>query len=251
MFLFFFSAPTIHLLQSVSIVIVGDDLTLPCENVTHGQDDCNSTTWAFSGSTDTAVVELATHGQIHKDVRAKSARLSVSEDCSLVINKVTVEDAGRYTCRQIKSGNEVSEFDVYLSVINTTQHDNGNKAILSCSLLAYKPCTYIVEWLYEGEENIYTDMKILPGSCSSAVTFKSQLNQKSKIYESLKCNVTDESSNKVKLFPFSSQSSGWSWEHIIFPALVAVLVAAVVMITRKKTRGNMEMDQQNNVSFIH
>lgn len=89
-----------------------------------------------------------------------------------------------------------------------TQHDNGNKAILSCSLLAYKPCTYTVEWLYEGEENIYTDMKILPGSCSSAVTFKSQLNQKSKIYESLKCNVTDESSNKVKLFPFSSQSSG-------------------------------------------
>nr|XP_024661056.1 uncharacterized protein LOC101487717 isoform X2 [Maylandia zebra] len=60
-------------------------------------------------------------------------------------------------------------------------------------------------------------MKILPGSCSSAVTFKSQLNQKSKIYESLKCNVTDESSNKVKLFPFSSQSSG-----------------------------NMEMDGQNN-----
>lgn len=117
--LFFFLAPTIHLLQSVSIVIVGDDLTLPCENVTHGQDDCNSTTWAFSGSTDTAVVELATHGQIHKDVRAKSARLSVSEDCSLVVNKVTVEDAGRYTCRQIKSGNEVSEFDVYLSVINS------------------------------------------------------------------------------------------------------------------------------------
>lgn len=118
-FSFFSSAPTIHLLQSVSIVIVGDDLTLPCENVTHGQDDCNSTTWAFSGSTDTAVVELATHGQIHKDVRAKSARLSVSEDCSLVVNKVTVEDAGRYTCRQIKSGNEVSEFDVYLSVINS------------------------------------------------------------------------------------------------------------------------------------
>lgn len=118
-FSLFFSAPTIHLLQSVSIVIVGDDLTLPCENVTHGKDDCNSTAWAFSGSRDTAAVELATHGQIHKDVRAKSARLSVTADCSLVINKVTVEDAGRYMCRHIKSGNKVSEFDVYLSIINS------------------------------------------------------------------------------------------------------------------------------------
>ncbi|CAI5684511.1 unnamed protein product [Oreochromis niloticus] len=184
---------------------------VPCngadDTVTYSTDDCNSTTWAFSGLTDTAAVELATHGQIHKDVRAKSARLSVTADCSLVINKVTVEDAGRYTCRQIKSGNEVSEFDVYLSVINMTQHDNSKELILNCSVLAYKPCAYTVEWLYEGEENIYTDMKILPGSCSSAVTFKSHLNQKSKFYESLKCNVTDESRNKVKLFPFSSQLS--------------------------------------------
>lgn len=96
----------------------------------------------------------------------------------------------------------------YLLSSPVTQHDNGKELILNCSVLAYKPCAYTVEWLYEGEENIYTDMKILPGSCSSAVTFKSHLNQKSKFYESLKCNVTDESSNKVKLFPFSSQSSG-------------------------------------------
>ena len=48
-----------------------------------------------------ALIEL---GQIHRDAAAQSDRLSVTANCSLVIKKVTHEDAGRYTCRQFISG---------------------------------------------------------------------------------------------------------------------------------------------------
>uniref|UniRef100_A0A3Q0RLY0 Immunoglobulin V-set domain-containing protein n=1 Tax=Amphilophus citrinellus TaxID=61819 RepID=A0A3Q0RLY0_AMPCI len=46
--------------------------------------------------------ELVTLGQIKET--AKSDRLSVTADCSLIIKKVTDEDVGSYTCRQFRRG---------------------------------------------------------------------------------------------------------------------------------------------------
>ncbi|XP_025755075.1 uncharacterized protein LOC109194802 [Oreochromis niloticus] len=96
----------------------GHDVTLPCKNVIQGQHNCISTTWLFSDSSSS--VELFNLGQ-KKQVKAKSDRLSLSADCSLVIKKVTDQDVGRYTCRQFKTptgSQEGPDFMIHLSVIN-------------------------------------------------------------------------------------------------------------------------------------
>ncbi|KAI9547335.1 hypothetical protein NQZ68_018559 [Dissostichus eleginoides] len=72
----------------------------------------------------TAALTLFEGGQIHNDAKAKSDRLRVTEKCSLVIKKVTEEDAGRYTCRQIRSGTYRSDSEVCLSVVTIRDGEN-------------------------------------------------------------------------------------------------------------------------------
>ncbi|XP_042246118.1 uncharacterized protein LOC121882147 isoform X1 [Thunnus maccoyii] len=98
----------------------GDEVTLSCENVMTDQDKCDRITWLFNGLRSTATVALIELGQIVENAKAKSDRLSVTANCSLVIKKVTVEDVGRYTCRQFKSGQEQGQDSrVDLSVVTS------------------------------------------------------------------------------------------------------------------------------------
>ena len=87
-----------------------------------------------------------------------------------------------------------------------TEREDNDKVVLFCSVLDYDQCSHTVEWLYEGKEEI-SDMEISSPSCSDPVTFtSSHLNQR--IYELLKCKVTNVNTKKVQLFTFSPQSSG-------------------------------------------
>ncbi|KAK1889219.1 putative pregnancy-specific beta-1-glycoprotein 7 [Dissostichus eleginoides] len=115
------------------IVGVGDEVILPFGNVIDDQDECESATWFFFYSPNPVV--LFESGQIHKDAKAKSDRLRVTENCSLVIKKVTDEDAGRYLCRQIRPGQQDGpDSQVYLSVVNMTEHQKKENVMLNCSV---------------------------------------------------------------------------------------------------------------------
>ncbi|KAM8726261.1 uncharacterized protein AB9X84_002768 isoform 2-T2 [Acanthopagrus schlegelii] len=199
--------------QSVSsfTVRVKDDVILPCNNVIDGQNNCDSTTWLFTGSRSRSVVELVEYGQIGEDVKAKD-RLSVTEKCSLVIKKVTVEDAGRYICQQYEyRGGPKSSSDsvVYLSVVSMTEHQNHDEVTLNCSVLTYEPCRHTVKWLYEGKEvvKVKQEVKISQSLCSASVRALSFSYVYKSEFKSVQCSVTD-GDKEQQLFPFRLQSSG-------------------------------------------
>ncbi|XP_049914249.1 uncharacterized protein LOC126398730 isoform X2 [Epinephelus moara] len=248
-------------------VRAGDEVTLPCEHVINSQDKCSGTSWLSSGSLGETAKELISHGQISSNVigTAKSNRLNVTADCSLVIKKVTRGDVGRYTCRQFdESGQLVSDARVHLSVINMTEHKSDVLVILFCSVLTYEGCEHTVEWLYEGNEN---DVEISTRTCSAIVRFTPHPNQKSKYYESLKCNVTDKKNGETLLCDVGPQSSceetggtsagrknttsapkGWLWLYITLAVGSAVLLAAIiaaVVIRRKRNKGNKKPMDEN------
>ncbi|XP_045920057.1 uncharacterized protein LOC123979989 [Micropterus dolomieu] len=192
-------------------VRVGDEVTLPCENVIDGQQRCENTTWFFVGSGNRSAVELIKLGQIGENAKSKSDRLSVTENCSLVIKKVTVEDVGRYSCRQYKQKEgqqQAPDSPVHLSVIIMIEHKDADEVTLTCFVLKYEQfCGLTVKWLYEGKDvdKDNKDMKTSQSVCSATVSFlDSHFSYKSK--SNLKCEVTDGYSGKVQLFTFSPQS---------------------------------------------
>ncbi|XP_051264332.1 uncharacterized protein LOC127367998 [Dicentrarchus labrax] len=187
-------------------VRVGDGVTLSCDNVIDGQQRCEYTTWLFSASGNTAAVSLFELGRI-KNTDSKSDRLNVTENCSLVIKKVTVEDAGRYTCRQFISGQQQGpDSQVDLSVITMTEHKDSDKVTLSCSVSTYGRCTHTVKWLNEGQDldKDNQEVKTSQSPCNVSVTFKTSHYIYTSNYNSLKCAVTD--GNKEQ-FPFRLQPS--------------------------------------------
>ncbi|XP_044026064.1 uncharacterized protein LOC122863553 [Siniperca chuatsi] len=236
-------------------VRVGDEVTLPCENVTDGQRKCDSTTWLFVGSGYTAAaVQLVRLGQIGENAKAKSDRLSVTANCSLVIKKTTVEDVGYYTCRQFRSGQH-QDVRVRLFLINMTEHKDPDKVTLTCSVLTSGQCGHTVKWLYEDKDVAEgnKDMETSQTDCYASVSFLDSHFIYTSRSNLLKCEVTDTYSGKVQQFPFSSQSAGekpgWWWLIIVAVGVAALLITVVVVIRWKRTKGKKtQMDENTGLS---
>ncbi|XP_033181786.1 uncharacterized protein LOC113149060 [Anabas testudineus] len=174
----------------------GDDVTLPCENVISDQNECDNTTWIFTGSGKSAAVTLIDHGQIYKEAKSKSDRLSVTENCSLVIKKVTAEDVGRYTCRQFMSGQQQGGESVFdLSVVTITGQyfyftvRDGDDVTLPCGNVTddQNECDSTT-WIFTGSGN------------SAAVTLfkKRQINKDLVKSKSDRLRVTENCSLVIK-----------------------------------------------------
>ncbi|XP_065819955.1 uncharacterized protein [Labrus bergylta] len=186
-------------------VRLGHDVTLPCRNVIKDQQKCDSPSWLFSRFSGSTAVELVTLGNISKNekAKAKAKRLNVSEDCSLVIKSVTHDDVGRYTCRQIRSGEQVSEARVLLNVINSTSDDAFR---FSCSVFRFGDCAHTVQWYYKGDETDIAQHQQL--TCTAIVSFKTpHVVQKSNFNELLFFKVTDNKSGQTLLCNAFSKSS--------------------------------------------
>lgn len=97
-------------------VTAGHDVTLPCKSLKQHQNKCHRITWLFknSGHAET----LFEHGENKLD-KPKSDRLSLTVSCSLVIKKVTDQDAGLYTCIRIRNNQPPKDSEVQLSVTNS------------------------------------------------------------------------------------------------------------------------------------
>ncbi|XP_033986500.1 uncharacterized protein LOC117482511 isoform X2 [Trematomus bernacchii] len=189
-------------------VRVGDEATLPCNDVKHFKRQCYDTTWNFTDSAST--VELVKGGQIGKN--AKSDRLRVTENCSLVIKKVTEEDAGDYTGRQIRPGPEQQDSVsvVVLSVVTMTEHQDNDEVTLNCSVVPCRWWKHTVKWLLPVQD-VYKENKYLKtsqSSCSASVTFLSSVFSYTTRLKFFTCEVTESKTGEVQVFPFRPQSSG-------------------------------------------
>ncbi|XP_030261947.1 uncharacterized protein LOC115574504 [Sparus aurata] len=262
-----------------AIVKVGDEATLSCGNVNKDHDSCDNIKWLFANSRVTSSVVLISTRQIGEQAKAKSDRLSVMKNCSLVLKNATAEDVGQYTCRQFRESRQHTDFNVFLSVITMTEHQNHNEVTLKCSLLRHGPCKHKVKWLYEGQnvdEDRVDDSK--PG-CSVTHSFsESSTKLKSKLRELFKCELTNLESKSVETFSFSRQSSGekpdstsapttaptasmgitatnktpdpgnMDWLLYIIAAtgvVVALLITIVVVVLCKRTKGNKRQVDEN------
>lgn len=101
---------------------------LICGNVQENVRKCESTSWRFAsiGAVSVEVVTLGSVNETHKQ------RLSLSENCSLLIPQVRAKDAGVYYCQQSSSGDkQLPDATVDLSVV-TCEYTDGFKRRLRC-----------------------------------------------------------------------------------------------------------------------
>ncbi|MEQ2191449.1 hypothetical protein XENOCAPTIV_028802, partial [Xenoophorus captivus] len=189
---------------SFYIVQIGDDVTLSTANGLNKR-NCESSTWIFSDLKNMKTVTLLESGQFLNIAKAKSNRLFITADCSLVIKNFSVHDAGCYTSRYyLLEQQHGPDFRIYVSVINLAEEKNDGKVTLFCSMFENDGCMHSVKWVFEGEEKMSSEMEIATSSCSSNVTFTAS---DPELHKSLKCKVMNYYTDTVWLFDFRSQSS--------------------------------------------
>ncbi|XP_030260156.1 uncharacterized protein LOC115573518 isoform X2 [Sparus aurata] len=239
---------------------VGDEVTLPCDNVINTQDKCDSTSWLASHYERESAKQLVNLGQISKSEipKSRSDRLSVTESCSLVITNVSVEDVGRYSCRQFnKSGRQQGEdVLVYLSVVNMEKLQLDDRDMLTCTVKTYSGCWHTVKWLYDDNMD---GVETVPLGCSAKMTYKPpHLNHKSNYHKLPECEVTDDQSGQTLLWKVNSVNdteanqgnsppgfTGWWKVTIVAVGFVALLIIAIAVIRWKKAKGNKTQKNYN------
>ncbi|XP_049914215.1 uncharacterized protein LOC126398707 isoform X1 [Epinephelus moara] len=215
----------------------GHDATLPCATISSTETICSSVTWLYNKNVSQTSTEVE-NGKVMKS-SARAARLSVDTDCSLVINKVTAEDVGFYTCQRGRSTSQ--DVDIFLSVlsISPSQPDADPKrdgeVTLECSLSRYSdlgPCPQnSVHWVNEtgavlsGEGVGYKFLR--QTECVSALTVKHQSGNNRKYT----CQFVDN--NKVEIeadyTPDFTDPTSFNQTYIIIGAVVGTVVVLVVI----------------------
>ncbi|TDH00781.1 hypothetical protein EPR50_G00191890 [Perca flavescens] len=170
---------------SYPIVKVGDDVTLSCDNGMDDQDQCEGVIWFFVNPGNEGLT-LFEHGQI----QAKSDRLSVTENCSLVIKNIKHDDVGRYDCGHFRSGKLHGEDTVAaLYVVNMSEQKDDDSVTLVCSVSGYAfGCFHTVSWRY-GDDATAT---ISPTANESALTTANKWTAEETN------NTTSENNNRTK-----------------------------------------------------
>ncbi|XP_032398661.1 uncharacterized protein LOC116706123 isoform X2 [Etheostoma spectabile] len=211
----------------------GQDAVLSCTSESSSPPTCSIVEWFYYKDGGQAITEVRNGEVIESSARA--ARLSVTTDCSLVINNVTAEDAGLYFCRQ--GGDTNTDVNTYLSVLTISPSQPGadpnrdDDITLKCSLFKVRdvPCRENnIRWVDEtgaellGEGDGY---RVLPQTaCVSFLTVKRQSGRNRKYT----CQFVDEQ-NSVKIEADYTLDPPPNQIYIIIGGVVGAVVVLVVI----------------------
>ncbi|XP_034064336.1 uncharacterized protein LOC117541262 [Gymnodraco acuticeps] len=211
-----------HLL--ILSVRAGDEATLQCNYVIHDQDECDGTSWLSSDS-----VILVGRGQIGN--HAKSDRLRVTEKCSLVIKKVTEEDAGRYTCRQFRSGPEQEDSVSQVLLFVDTSEDTAAAATTtttttteSDSRSGFPTTASVITEDSTGEDTATTTTTTTESDSRSGFTTTASV-------------ITEDA------------TGWWWWIIVVIVAVAALTIITVAVSRRKRTQGQKPQTDENIVRY--
>ncbi|XP_042156853.1 uncharacterized protein LOC112217852 isoform X10 [Oncorhynchus tshawytscha] len=143
---------------------VGDDVSLPCNNVIYP--NCSSTVWIYNRDGSTGTIEVVTLGKIKVD---QTERLSLGSNCSLHVSDVRAEDAGLYICQQ------------YLT---KTGPQHGGDAPVDLSVLTISSTTPV------------TDLKPNDSSCDITLTVTLQKKDNNRKWT---CTLTEKGNMKISI----------------------------------------------------
>ncbi|XP_007564851.2 uncharacterized protein LOC103146764 isoform X1 [Poecilia formosa] len=185
------------------IVRLGEEATVPC--MANSRHQCSSIDWFYFAAGGSKTATLANRGQIG-DQSTKLGGLGLTADCSLVIQNVTAQDVGIYTCRESMSQQKERDFQVYLTVVDISEHEQTSKVSLRCSVMENGPCSHEVEWLHVERDGTTLTLQTSHPSCSQAV-LTLQPEALSTHQDLLKCRVTHNHS-QVQIFNPRPASTG-------------------------------------------
>ncbi|XP_014822791.1 PREDICTED: obscurin-like [Poecilia mexicana] len=124
--------------QSVQIYHrAGDVAVLPCRKTSSS---CSTVNWLHERAKDMKSQQEVQEGIIVQN-SSRAARLSLDNKSSLIINNITAEDAGHYSCQLWEGGSH--DVDVYLNIMSISSSPPGSDptkngdVTLRCSL---SPC---------------------------------------------------------------------------------------------------------------
>ncbi|XP_042156851.1 uncharacterized protein LOC112217852 isoform X8 [Oncorhynchus tshawytscha] len=172
---------------------VGDDVSLPCNNVFYP--NCSSTAWIYSRVRSTGTIEAVTLGKIKVD---QTERLSLGSNCSLHVSDVRAEDVGLYTCRQF---------------LTEAGPQHGGDAPVDLSVLTISSTTPV------------TDLKPNDSSCDITLTVTLQKKDNNRKWT---CTLTEKGNMKISI-DFTSMFSGS--QNLFLTVTVGLAVAAAVCVT--------------------
>uniref|UniRef100_A0A672H7T2 Ig-like domain-containing protein n=1 Tax=Salarias fasciatus TaxID=181472 RepID=A0A672H7T2_SALFA len=177
----------------------GDDVLLPCLQVSLSETRCSDIDWIYSKDQRTSTD--VRNGEVEKR-SPRAAILSLLTNCSLTINNITAEDAGQYICLYMKD--PTKDTHVFLNILtisrSSTDTDPNKDVTLSCSLFKYdrqcepRSLRWVnemgAELIGEGDGFKYGGQK----NCTSYLTVKLQI-EHSRRYT---CQYVDRKGVKIE-----------------------------------------------------
>ncbi|KAK9531883.1 hypothetical protein VZT92_011276 [Zoarces viviparus] len=230
----------------------GQDAVLPCVNA---DTSCSFVSWIYSINQH-HYFPLVENGNVASSL-ARSSRQSVDANCSLVIQSVTAEDVGFYTCRQ---GTDVNlHEDILLNVLTISPSEadadpqREAEVTLQCTLWRYNDLFHCpqdsVRWVDQTGAKLLDegvgDAFLRRTNCVSVVTVQRQ-SDRSRRYT---CQFTDDSRVAIEA-EYTPAFTDDAVDHTFIVVIVAVVGAVVVLVVmaaaliKHRKRGEVTEDVQ-------